>query len=74
MYVSDKYPEGQTRLIPRAEVLQILGISSSTLWRMIRRGDFPKPVHISARRVGFPSAEVASEIQRMVADRDLGMG
>ena len=72
MYVSDKYPEGQIRLIPKAEVLEILGISDTTLWRMIRRGDFPKPVQISARRVGFPSSEVASKVQHMIAARDLG--
>ena len=58
------------RLIPRAEVLHILGVSNSTLWRMIRRDDFPKPVQISARRVGFLSSEVAAEVQRRVASRD----
>ena len=61
------------RLIPRAEVLQILGVSSSTLWRMIRRGDFKKPVQISTRRVGFPSSEVAAEVRRRVASRDGGV-
>ena len=60
------------RLIPRPEVLQKLGISNSTLWRMIRDGDFPKPVQISARRVGWPSSEVAGEVQRRVALRDGG--
>ncbi len=60
------------RLIPRAEVLQILGVSNSTLWRMIRKGDFPRPVLISARRVGFPSSEVAGEVQRRVASRNGG--
>ena len=58
------------RLIPRSEVLQILGVSSSTLWRMTRRGDFPKAVQISARRVGFLSSEVAAEVRRRVASRD----
>ena len=62
-----RHPE---RLIPRSEVLQILGVSSSTLWRMTRRGDFPKAVQISARRVGWPSSEVAGEVRRRVASRD----
>ena len=58
------------RLIPRPEVLQKLGISNSTLWRMIRDGIFPKPVQISARRVGWPSSEVAGEVRRRISSRD----
>lgn len=59
------------RLIPVAEILQTLGISRSTLWRMTDRGEWPRPVVISRRRVGYPASEVANKMQRMIADRDL---
>jgi prophage regulatory protein len=31
------------------DVLQKVGISKSQLWRLIKRGDFPKPIKISER-------------------------
>ena len=62
------------RLVPRAEVLETLGVSNSTLWRMIQAGEFPPPVEISARRKGWPSSELAGEILRRIAARDLRGG
>ena len=62
------------RLIPKAEVLKLLGVSGSTLWRMTRKGEFARPVQISARRVGYPESEVSHELQRRKADRDLSQG
>lgn len=39
------------------EVCQRLGVSRATLWRMMHRGDFPKPVQLSLGRVGVPVDE-----------------
>jgi prophage regulatory protein len=35
-----------------------LGISESTIWRLIKKGDFPKPVKLSANCTAFKSDEV----------------
>jgi predicted DNA-binding transcriptional regulator AlpA len=35
------------------EMCRCLGISRTTLWRLIRAGRFPRPVQISPGRVGF---------------------
>jgi prophage regulatory protein len=43
----------------RAEVLSIAGIHNVTLWRLIRRGEFPKPVHVTSKAVAWRRAEVA---------------
>jgi len=40
--------------LSRGQVAERLGISICTLWRMIRAGQFPPPVQISPRRVGWP--------------------
>jgi prophage regulatory protein len=44
--------------LPLAEVCTRLSISRATLWRMTRRGDFPKAVQISPGRVGVPADEL----------------
>ena len=35
------------RLLKTKEVLEMLNISSVTLWRMVKRGDLPKPLKIT---------------------------
>lgn len=39
-------------LRPR-EVVEMLGVSRTTLWRMVRAGAFPRPVRITAGSCGF---------------------
>ena len=45
------------------QLIQKLGLSRSTLWRMRRAGEFPNPVHISKGRVGYVAAQVHAFIQ-----------
>jgi prophage regulatory protein len=58
------------KFLPRPEVEQTLGIPRSTLYDMIGRGAFPKPVRISRRRVGWIEAEVAAFQAKRIAERD----
>ena len=47
------------RYIPKTEITERLaGISDTTLWRMCRDGEFPKPISISANRKGWDEDEV----------------
>lgn len=48
------------RILRRAELLAIIGVSRSTLYAWIADGVFPKPVLLGKRAVGWPSAVVAS--------------
>ena len=41
------------RLLRLPEVLRLCGISRSALYEMIARGDFPRPVRIGSRSVGW---------------------
>jgi predicted DNA-binding transcriptional regulator AlpA len=34
------------------QVLEMIGVSRTTLWRMVREGSFPNPVQITARDNG----------------------
>jgi prophage regulatory protein len=52
------------RLVSAREVQMALGVSSSTLWRMVARGEFPKQTEISAGRVGWLASDVADWIAK----------
>lgn len=41
------------RFIKPKEVLELVGISRTTLWRLCRAGTFPQPVRITKGRAGF---------------------
>jgi prophage regulatory protein len=53
----DPEPQDDTMLSPR-EVARLAGISTRTIDRMVRRGTFPKPLHLSPRRIGWPAGQV----------------
>ena len=46
------------RLMRLPEVLDITGVSKSSLYEMIRQARFPAPVGISVRAVGWRSEDV----------------
>lgn len=45
-------------ILCRAEVTRMIGLSSSTLWRMEHDGRFPARIQLGPRRVGWRRAEV----------------
>ena len=56
-YISPPYPhhmnEPNSPFLNIKEVSELLGISVSTINRLIKRGEFPKKVKISPRRIVF---------------------
>ena len=50
------------RLLHRAEVERRVGIGTSTLYRMMRDGDFPEPLRIGTRAVRWRESEVEAFI------------
>lgn len=58
-------------LLRRAEVKARIGITSnSQLYRLMGRGDFPRPVKLSERSVAWPEHEVQAWIEQRIAARD----
>ena len=48
------------RMIHEPELLELIGISSVTLWRMLKKDQFPQPSYVSAnRRIWFVDQIVA---------------
>lgn len=48
------------RFIRAREVLRMIGVSRTTLWRMVRAGLFPQPVRITKRNTGYIFDDVES--------------
>ena len=46
------------RLLRRAEVEARTGLSTTTIYRMMREGNFPVPLKISPKAVRWPASEI----------------
>ena len=51
------------RIMLTNEVLERIGVSNTTLWRLEKRGEFPARRRISPNRVGWLASEVEAWIQ-----------
>lgn len=60
----DAAPE---RLIRRPEVLRLTGLSRTSMYRLIEKQDFPRPVSLSAKTVAWPASQVNAWIAARVA-------
>jgi prophage regulatory protein len=59
-----------TVIIHRAEVLRRTGLKRSTMYNLIRRGEFPAQIRLTDGTVGWDSAEVENWIQQRKALRN----
>lgn len=51
------------------EVKQVTGISRSTRWRLMQRGEFPKKIQLSPRATGWIAAEIVEWLREKGAAR-----
>ena len=58
------------KLIKKNEDMEMCGISSSTLYRLIKSGQFPNPVKTSERSVAWIENEVSEWIELRILARD----
>jgi prophage regulatory protein len=54
-------------ILPPNEVVRRTNLSRATLYRMWKRSEFPSPIQLSPRRIGFSSAQVESWLQQRMA-------
>lgn len=53
-------------IIRRVQLVEKLGLSLTTIWRLEKRGDFPSRIRLSINAVGYDLAE----IDRWLATRE----
>ncbi|MDE0033302.1 MAG: AlpA family transcriptional regulator [Deltaproteobacteria bacterium] len=46
------------RLLTRQQIESITGLTRSTIYRLMRMGDFPEPIRIGQRAVRWPESEI----------------
>ena len=52
----------------RPDVERITGLSRSTLYAMIAEGEFPKPIKLGKRAVGWREADIAGWLESRATD------
>ncbi|WP_312595459.1 helix-turn-helix transcriptional regulator [Stutzerimonas nitrititolerans] len=51
-------------------VVQVTGLARSTIYKLIGSGEFPRPVALTGRSVGWIESEVVAWIQLRIEARD----
>lgn len=54
-------------LLPFDEVKRRVGLSRSLVFDLIARGEFPRPVRVTAKRVAFVETEISDWIRNRIA-------
>ena len=57
--------EQQQILLSKAQVVEMTSLSTTTIWRMMKKGSFPQNVRASMRRVAWRK----SDIDNWIAER-----
>lgn len=63
-------PAPSKALIRLPQVKKIIPYSSSTIYSMVARGEFPAPVKIGPRGSAWVESEVLAHAERLIAQRD----
>jgi prophage regulatory protein len=61
--------ESQPQFIRLPEVLRIVGLSKSEIWRRIQAGTFPAPIKLGDRATRFELSEVHAWASARLAER-----
>jgi prophage regulatory protein len=60
------------RVLRLPEVLQRTAKRRTSLLQAVRRGDFPRPIRLGPRAIGFVESEIEAWIDARMAERDEG--
>ncbi len=53
------------QILRTKQVLALLGIGRTTLWRWTRQGTFPKPIRMGPRAVGWRASELQNWLDQL---------
>jgi prophage regulatory protein len=58
------------RFLKLPELPGLTGISQTTIQRLVKRGEFPAPLRLSARRVAWPTTAVADWLDQRAREAE----
>ena len=50
-------------LLRTGDVLKIVPVGRSTLWRLVKRSEFPRPIRIGPRAVGWRVSDIEAWLE-----------
>lgn len=59
-----------TKILAVNEVLDRTGLSRRTLYQEMSESRFPRPIQLTARRVGWPEQDIENWLAAKIATRD----
>ena len=59
----------RSRLMRLPEVVQMTGVSRSTIYRWMENGEFPRQISLGANTVAWLESDVEDWIQRRIGNR-----
>ena len=62
------------QLLRIKSVSEIVGLSRSSIYELIKQGKFPKPVRISTGRVRWTSSDINNWIELQIVRSNKGVG
>lgn len=71
-YRMNEYEEFDMRIMRLKEVMSNTGLGRSSIYKYIAEGQFPKPVPLTDRAVGWVDGEVDEWIMARIEQRDAG--
>ena len=58
------------RVLRQKQVLELLGISHSTLWEWVRKGRFPRPISLGPNTRAWLQSEIDAHLLARTKERD----
>lgn len=62
----------KTNILRLSAVIAMTGLSRSTIYSLVNRGEFPQRVYLSPRAMGFLESEVDAWVNERVAASRIG--
>jgi len=59
----------QVRFLRKSEVIELTGLSGSSIYRLAKQGDFPKQVKLSTQSVAWIESEITGWMQKRIQSR-----
>ena len=58
------------RIVRKPELMRIIGLSDVSVWRLEKKGQFPKRLQLGGNSVGWLASEVQEWIDKKAAERE----
>jgi prophage regulatory protein len=62
--------DSNTNIIRLPQAIQKTGLSRSTIYSLISRGEFPQKIQLSTRSIGFLESEINDWVTSKVSQRE----